>query len=94
MLYYYRIDISKGIDLTKSNKSRKCMICQYSFFNHGFKFHYSAYNDYLPMQCINISNITFITVKNVDYCRIMYNISKSETINLLENSMLEDSGYI
>ena len=34
MLYYDRIDISEGIDLTKSNKSREYMICHYWFFNH------------------------------------------------------------
>ena len=38
MVYYDRIDISKGIDPSKSNKSRECMICHYCFFNHGFKF--------------------------------------------------------
>ena len=42
MLYYerykQRIDISKGIDLAKSNKSKERMICQYWFFNQGFKF--------------------------------------------------------
>ena len=35
-----------------------------------------------------------MTVKNVGYCCIMYNISKSEVLNLLENSVLEDRGYI
>ena len=45
------------------------------------------------MMCINISDIAFITVKNVDYRCIMYNITKSAAINLLENSMLEDRGY-
>ena len=44
MLYYDRIDISEGIDPTKSNKSRDCMIFHCSFFNHGFEFHYSVYN--------------------------------------------------
>ena len=29
MLYYDRIDISEGIDPTKSNKSRECMIRHY-----------------------------------------------------------------
>ena len=45
------------------------------------------------MLCLNISDIAIITVKNVDYCCIMYNISKSEVINLLENSVLEDRDY-
>ena len=40
MLYYDIIDISKGIDPTKSNKSRECMICHYWFFNQEFKFQY------------------------------------------------------
>ena len=38
MLYYERIDISKEIDHAKSNNSKECMICNYWFFNHGFKF--------------------------------------------------------
>ena len=38
MVYYDRIDISEGIDPTKDNKSRECMICHYWFFYHGFKF--------------------------------------------------------
>ena len=27
ILYYDRIDVSEGIDPTKSNKSRECMVC-------------------------------------------------------------------
>ena len=45
------------------------------------------------MLCLNISDIAIITVKNVDYRCIIYNISKSEAINLLENSVLKDRGY-
>ena len=46
------------------------------------------------MLSVNISDIAIITVKNVDYCCFLHNISKSEAINLLENSILEDHGYI
>ena len=68
------------------------MICHYWFFNHGFKFEYSVCNGChdLSMLCLSISNIAIITVKYLDYCCIMYNISKSEAINILENSVLED----
>ena len=31
MLYYDRIDIREGIDPTKSNISRECMICHSNF---------------------------------------------------------------
>ena len=64
-----RIDISEGIDLAKSNKSKDCMICHYWLFNHGFKFEDSVCNGChdLAMLCFNISSIAIITVKNVDY---------------------------
>ena len=48
----------------------------------------------LSMMCLNISDIAIITSENLDYCDIMYGISKSEAINLLRNSVLEDRGYI
>ena len=44
MLYYDRIDVSKEIDLAKSNNSKECMICHYFFFNHGFEFQYHVCN--------------------------------------------------
>ena len=46
------------------------------------------------MLSVNISNIAIITVKNVDYHCIIHNISRSETIHLLKNTVLEDRGYI
>ena len=35
-----------------------------------------------------------MTVKNVDYCCIIYKIIKTEAINLLEDSVLENCGYV
>ena len=95
MLYYDRIDISNGIDLTKSNNSKEYMICYYWFFNHGFEFQDSVCNGChdLTILSVNIRDIAIITVKNVDYCCIGHN-SKSEAINLLKNSVLEDRRYI
>ena len=43
---------------------------------------------------VTITDVTIITTKNVDYRSIIYNISKSEAINLLKNSVLEDHRYI
>ena len=68
MLYYNRVDLSKGNDLAKHNNNKECMICHYFFFNHGqFKFQGSVCNGChdLTMLTINISNIVIITVKNV-----------------------------
>ena len=42
-------------------------------------------------QCyLNLTDSAIITVKGVDYCYIIHDISKSEAIHLLENSVLED----
>ena len=83
MLYYNRIDISKGIDPTKSNRSRECMIFHYSLYNHGFKFQNYVCNGSLDLTVlsVNASDIAFITVQNFDHRCIIDKISKSEVIN-------------
>ena len=43
----------------------------------------------LTMLSVNISNIAYITIKNVHYLCIIHDISNSGSINLLENSVLE-----
>ena len=96
MLYYDRIVINKDIDPTKSNKNREYMICHYCFLimDSNFNILYAMGCHGLSMLCLNISNIAIITVKNVDYHCILYNIRKSEAINLLEDCVLEDYGNI
>ena len=66
------------------------------FFNQGFTFQVFICNGchILRLLCLNISDTAIITVKNVDYRCIINNISKTEAINLLENSVLEDRGFI
>ena len=88
-MYYDRIDISKGIDLAKSNNSKECIICHYQFLNHGFKFQDCVCNGChdLSMLSVNISDSAIIIAENVDYRCIIHNISKSEA-----NSVLEDRG--
>ena len=93
MLYYDRIDISDGIDPTKSNKCKDCMIFHYWIFNHGFKFQNSVCNVCHNLTVLSVDISDIVTIENVDYCYINYNISKYEPINLLKNSALEDSGY-
>ena len=85
-MYYDRIDMSQGIDLAKSRKSKECMISHHLFFNHWFKFQDSickGSHDF-AMLSINIRNIAIITVKNVHYCCIINNISKPEAVDLLK----------
>ena len=47
----------------------------------------------LTMFLLNLSNIATI-IDNVDYSWIIHDINKSDAIHLLENSVLDDHGYI
>ena len=65
MLYYDRVDVSKGTDLAETNNSKEYMICYCWFFSHGFKF-----QDYVCSDChdltilsLNVSDIAIITVR-------------------------------
>ena len=46
------------------------------------------------MFCLNLSNVTMITITCVVYLCIIPNISKSEAINLSKNYVLDDCRYI
>ena len=97
MLYYDRIDINEGSDPTKSNRSKECMIRHYWFFNHGFKFQDSVCSGCYDLTIFSLNlvgDIAIITVKNIDYCCIIHNINKSETINLSKTLIYQDCGYI
>ena len=48
----------------------------------------------LTMLSVNISDIAITNVKTIDYRFIIHSISKSQAINLLKESVLEDRGYI
>ena len=76
MLYYNRLDVSEGTGPTKSSNSKKSMICNYWFLNHGFKFQDLVSNGFhnLRIFCLNISGIVIITVKNVVYRCIIHSI--------------------
>ena len=49
---------------------------------------------HLTIFYLNFNDIAIITVKNVDYCCIVHNISKCEVIHLFGDSVLDDSVYI
>ena len=72
----------------------------YSFsllvFNYNFEFQNFVCNGChdLTMFCLNFGDVSIISTQNVDYCSIIHDISKSDAIHLLENSLLDDRGYI
>ena len=93
MLYLYRIDFSEGIDVNKTRKSKDFDICHYCYFlNKGFKFQPNVCNRShdLLMMSMSLSDIAILSIKSADYCCIISGISKSEAINLMQNTDLTE----
>ena len=96
MLYYDRIDVSKGIDYNKTGASKECDICQYWYFlGKRINFQPNVCNrchDVLMMPK-RLSDIATLNINGIDYCCIINGISKSKAINLLQNAdLIKKSG--
>ena len=51
MLYYNIIDVSEGINVNKTSKSKECDFCQYwCFLNKGFNFNQMSAKDAMICQ--------------------------------------------
>ena len=93
MLQYDRIDISEGIDINKTNKSKECMLCHYWYFlDKNF-----SYGPYLCDGCYNImqksidfKNIAIVYVKGSAYRIHFWYMSKRKAISLMTKSNLID----
>ena len=97
MLQYERIDVSEGIDLNKSDKSKECMICHYWYFKDiGYKYEPYVYNGRrdLSMMAYELKNIAILNVKRVDYRCVLWNMTQNDAINLLNNSWLANKGVL
>ena len=87
MLYFDRIDASKGIDFNKASASWECNIWHYWYFlNKGFSLQRSVCTRYLDLLIIISINLNVILkIKNTNYYCIISGISNSEVINLAQN---------
>ena len=91
MSEYKRIDISKGIDINKTDKSKECMLCHYWYFlDNNF-----SCQPFLCDGCYDITrkskdfkNITIIHIKNSAYRIYFTHMSKREAKKLMNNSNL------
>ena len=55
MVYYDTTDVSEGIDINKTRKSKECHICYYRYFlSKGFKFQSFACNKYIDLLMITM----------------------------------------
>ena len=93
MLEYDRIDISEGINVDKTNKSKECMLCHYWYFSDKS----FSYGPYLCDGCYNFSqksidfkNIAIAHIKNNAYRIYFPYMSKLEAKKLMTNSNLVD----
>ena len=83
MLYHSKIDVSEGIDINKSNKSKECMIrCYWYFKDNGYKFEPYVCNGChdISMMAYELENIAVLNVKGVDYRCVIWNMSKNDAI--------------
>ena len=97
MLQYERIDISEGIDVDKSDKPKECMICHYWYFKDiGYKYEPHVCNKChdLLMVVYDLKNFMILNIKGVDYRCYVFNMSRSNAINLLNNSWLDNKGAL
>ena len=92
MLYYDRLEFSKGIDVIKTNESKECDMCHYRYFLKRFKFQSYICNRYhdLLMISMNLGVIVILKVKNAEYCCIISRTSKSEGISLMQSLNLAE----
>ena len=93
MLYYGRIDVSEGIDVIKTSESKELQyLSLLVFLNEGFQFQPNAFNRSLDllMMFMNLSDIAILNINGSDYRFIITGNRKSETINLMENTNLQN----
>ena len=93
MLEYEKIDISDGIDVNKSDKSKECMLCHYWYFldkifSYGPYLCDGCYN--IMQKCNNLKNIAVVHVKKSAYRIYFLYMSKREVKKLMINSNLID----
>ena len=97
MLEYDRIDISNGIDMSKTSKPRQCDICHYWYFlDKNFN-----YEPYLCNEChdlmqkaVNFNDVAIVSIKGNDYRIHFWYMSKNYAIALMTSSDLNDKNGI
>ena len=91
------VNVSEGIDVNKTSASKECMLCHYQYFKDvGFEFEPHVCNKCpdILMTADEFKNIVILYAKGADYRCILQDISKNETVNILNNSALEDKSVL
>ena len=97
MQQYEKISVSEGIDTNKPSALKECMLCHFWYFKDvTFKFepHVCEKCHDVLMTPYELKNIAILNVKGVDFRCILWDISRDEAGNRLNNSALEDKGVL
>ena len=97
MLEYDEIDISEGIDVNKTNKSKECMFYHYWYFlNKNFSYGPYLCDGYYNIveKSISFKNIAIVHVKKSVHRIYFQDIKKCEAKKLMTNSDLIDKKSI
>ena len=92
-----KIDVSKGIDTTKTNPSKDCMLCHYWYFKDvGFNFEPHLCNKCqdILMAANELKSFAILNVKAVNFGCILWVISRDEAVNRLNSSALEEDSVL
>ena len=93
MLECETIDISKGIDVNKTNLSKEYDICHYWYFKDiGFKYELYLCNGChdLIEKAMSFNNIAIVYVEGNAYRINFWYMSKDDVINIMNGSILLD----
>ena len=91
MLQYEKIDASEEIDVNKTSLSKEYELCHYWYFKDvGFKFKEHICNGChgLLTMAYGLENIAILSAKRATFRRILWGISKDETVNRLNKGVL------
>ena len=98
MLKHDKIDISEGIDINKTGKSKECMLCHYWYFlDKSF-----TYEPYLCDGCYdimqksnNFKNIAVVHIKKSAYRICFLGMTKHKAKKLMKNSnLIDEKGFL
>ena len=97
MLRYQKIDVSEGIDVNKTDASKKCELChRWPFKGIGFKFEEHVCNKChdLLIMVYSLKNIAIFSAKGITFRCILMGISENEGLKRLNNLVTYGRGVL
>ena len=76
MIKIHRIEDSKRIVFNRIDKSKKCKICCYNYFDDGFNFDWKVWNEFNDWGINLFGSFAIMHVNRFSYRFFMFNMSK------------------